>query len=294
MKSFKSLVFGGGGVRGLSYAGAIMAFEDTFKKKIHDSFVSFAGTSVGALFALICCLDVKTEDALEILDVIGLHEIFSKDFTWLLSNYALNSGASLSKAVSMLLGLRDLQPDITMSQLHKFTRKNLSITAVNIKNASVIHISHLNCPDIKVISAIMGSMALPPLFPPVSVHWNDTELLLADGALIDNFPIANYESESTLGIRTSWYIEPTNPMADISTYYTRILGILQLSLHSVQSAQCAKYTNLVSIDLGPIKADNPNINVKEFIFKGYRSAIAKFTNEKDSVQQELSPTKYLL
>jgi predicted acylesterase/phospholipase RssA len=281
-------------VRGLSYAGAIMAYEDTFKKKVYDSFSTFAGTSVGALFALICCLNVKTEDALDILDTIGLNEIFAKDFTWLLSNYALNSGACLNKVVTLLLGLRDLPADITMSQLHKFTRRSLSITAVNIKNASVLHITHLNCPDIKVISAIMGSMALPPLFPPVSVHWNDSELLLADGALIDNFPIGNFECDSTLGIRSSWYIEPTNPMADISTYYTRILGILQLSLHSMQSAQCSRYSNIVSIDLGPIKADNPDINVKEFIFKGYRSAIAKFTNEKDSIHEEISPTKYLL
>ena len=291
MEKFKTLVFGGGGVRGLSYAGAILAFEDTYRKKVHESFDTFSGTSVGSLFALACCLDIKPDDAIDILDKVGLSEIFAKDFTWLLSNYALNSGASLSKVVGLILSLKGLPPDISLQQLHKITRKNLVVTAVNIKNACVLHMNHLNCPDVKVVNAVMGSMALPPLFPPVSIHINEKEVLLADGALIDNFPIGQFDPETTMGIRTSWYIEPTNPMTDISTYYSRILGILQLSLHSVQTNQCAKY-NTVCIDLGPIKADNPDINIKEFIFIGYRSCIAKFSNL-NNYHEEAVPTKFL-
>jgi hypothetical protein len=269
-----------------------MAFEDTFGTSMHSSFINFAGTSVGALFALICCLDIKIDEAIDLLDKIGLDEIFSKDFTWLISNYALNSGSTLRLLVTKLLDLKGHSSDLTLKELHIMTKKNLVITAVNIKTASVLYMNHVDYPDVSVISAIMGSMALPPLFPPVNIKINDKDILVADGALIDNFPISQFDPDTTLGIKSSWYIEPTNPMQDLSTYYTRILGILQLSLHFSQAKLSSKYSNILCIDLGPIKADSTDINTKEFILKGYRSSMIRFTNT-NLKHQDIDPTKFL-
>ena len=53
------IVFSGGGVRGFSYVGACLAFLDTYKCTVGSHFKTFAGTSVGALFALITSAQVN-------------------------------------------------------------------------------------------------------------------------------------------------------------------------------------------------------------------------------------------
>ena len=61
ISQLETLVFSGGGVRGISYIGVILAFQDTYAKSMNEHFQRFVGTSVGALFALFCvdCFELK-------------------------------------------------------------------------------------------------------------------------------------------------------------------------------------------------------------------------------------------
>ena len=53
MRKIENLVFKGGGVLGIAYAGAIHALED---KGLLDNINSVAGTSAGSMVAIILCL----------------------------------------------------------------------------------------------------------------------------------------------------------------------------------------------------------------------------------------------
>jgi hypothetical protein len=269
----ENLVFSGGGVRGLAYVGALMAFEDTFTIEPYSHFKTFAGTSVGALFALACSIGVKVKDCLEAFQTVGLESIFAKDPSWLLSKYALNSGDALQSLVIKILEMGHFSASTTFGGLYTATKKHLVITVIDIQTASTLYLDHKNeGRDMPVLKGIMGSMALPPLFPTVQ-HQN---LMMMDGGLLDNFPLALFPPEKTLGIRTTWYIDSAGPMTDISAYYMRILSILQLTMHSMLCSVQMHYENNIYIDLGPIKADEHTLDVKDVIFSGYRAAIARF------------------
>ena len=62
-------IFGGGAIRGLAYLGALRAM-----KEIGVQIKSFAGSSVGAVFAAYASLDYTYED-IHIYGVIGKPEI---------------------------------------------------------------------------------------------------------------------------------------------------------------------------------------------------------------------------
>jgi hypothetical protein len=288
-----AIVFSGGGIRGLSYVGALMAFEDTYHVKPSEHFKKFAGTSVGSVFALACAIDADIQSAIQTFYTVGLETIFDKNPAWLLTNFALNDGQALKDVVGKMLESKGFSASTTMLELYQKTGRHLIITVIELLTSNTLYLDHTNeGSDMPVLKAMMGSMALPPLFPPVTHISSGTQLLMMDGGLLDNFPIALFKPENTLGLRTTWYIEPGNPMTDINAYYTRILSILQLTMHSMQTSVSTRYANIIYIDLGPITADSSNVDSKEIIFKGYRSAISKFSNLSPNLFVE-RPTKFL-
>jgi hypothetical protein len=283
----KNLVFAGGGVRGIAYSGALMAFEDTYKIKVNQHFMSFAGSSVGSLYALVSILDLDVSIVPKILSTYGLSDIFMKDPTCLLTHYALNTGESLKNVVAHLLNLGSCTAETTFKELFVKTGKKLIVVTVDINSARTLYLDHTNDgTDMPVIRAIMGSMALPPLFP--AVVWKT--MLLADGGLAENFALSIFPPSETMGLKTSWYIMPGNPMSDIASYYTRILAILQMPMHSIQSMGEEDY-QIIEIDLGCVKPDNADVDVQSLIFKGYRAAIGAFTKTIPTLNGD--PTRFL-
>jgi hypothetical protein len=287
-----TIVFSGGGVRGLSYSGVLLAFKDTYGVSISEHFKTFAGTSVGAFFALACTISVEVHDALEAFRKIGLETIFAKDPTWLLTNFALNNGDALKSLVVTILASKKISPGITMGELYEKTSKTLVITVVDMLTSAVLYLDHTNeGRDMPVVNAIMGSMALPPLFPPVRHTIGSSQLIMMDGGILDTFPLAKFEKEKTLGLRTSWYIDGS-PLTDISNYYTRVLSILQLSMHSIQNSITETYPYLIYIDLGAMRSDDASIDPNELVFKGYRAAITRFASANSKPFSEV-PTRFL-
>lgn len=293
IQGLDTIVFSGGGVRGLSYAGVLLAFKDTYATTVGAHFSKFAGSSVGAFFAMVCAIDVDVSEALDAFKNVGLEAIFSKDPTWLLTNFALNNGDSLRNLVTRIVVSKGYHSTITLGELYHKTKKTLIITVVDLLTSAVHYLDHINeGRDVPVVDAIMGSMALPPLFPPVAHAIGSKQILMMDGGLLDTFPLAKFEASKTLGIRSSWYIDPS-PVTDISSYYTRVLSILQLSMHSIQSSITETYPYVIFIDLGTIKADDTNVDPNSLVFKGYRAAISRFANSKSIVAHSEDPTKFL-
>lgn len=293
LESLDTIVFSGGGTRGLSYIGTLMAFQDIYNKTPGSHFKTFVGTSVGAIFALVSLLDIDLEKALGLFETIGLEKIFDRDVTWLLTNFALSNGDTLKGLLESILGLRALSSSVTFYELYEKTKKRLVITVVDLLTASVVYLDHENQGrDMPIVKALLGSMALPPLFPPVHYSFGGSQLLMSDGGLLDNFPVAKWDPQTTLGIRTTWYIDPSVPTTDVYAYYTRVLSILQLTMHVIQSTVASDYPNVLCIDLGPLKAQDISVDMKQLIFQGYRASMAYFSTGRSTNDLDL-PTKYL-
>jgi len=291
ISKLKTLVFSGGGIRGASYVGALLAFSDTYNVQAADHFSTFAGSSVGSLVALACCIGLDMNLMFEKFSEIGSSNMFAKDPTWLLTHYSLSNGDTLKAFLVKLLQSKGLPELITFSELHQITKKELIVTAVNLNTTDVHYFSHTNeGHDVPVVKAVMGSMALPPIFPAV-VHNNFT---LIDGGLLDNFPLRRFDKDTTLGMCTAWYIEPGSCMKDISSYYSRIFSIMQLPLHSSQASVTSAYPYVIFIDLGSVNADSLSVEPKELVFRGYRAAVARFSTQVCSSKSNAQdPKKYL-
>jgi len=291
-----TVVFAGGGTRGLAYVGTLMAFQDVYHKTIGSHFKTFVGTSVGALFALVCLLDIDVTAALDVFESIGLEKIFDRDVTWLLTNFALNNGETLRGLILQFLSMKGLTSQCTFQDLFAKFNKTFVVTVVDLVTSSVLYLDHTNeGHDMPIVKAVMGSMALPPVFPPVAhTFGTSTSILMSDGGLLDNFPVARFERHKTLGIRTTWYLDPTNPSNDISAYYVRVLSILQLTMHVMQSTVASEYPNVVCIDLGPVKANEIHVDTKTIILHGYRSAIVRFSSKESLLTILDLPQKYFV
>jgi predicted acylesterase/phospholipase RssA len=283
-----TIVFSGGGVKGFSYIGIMMSFFDTFKITVGSHFKTFAGTSVGALFALVSFLDLDTRECLKVFQEIGLDSIFSKDPSCLISAYALNDGKHLETLITNILSLASLGPNTTLKDLReKWPTKRLVVSVIDLMNANTLYLDFENIGDIPVAKAILGSMALPPMFPPVPYGKGKCKILMTDGGLLENSSFALFEPQSTLVVSVTWYIDKS-PIQDIATYYARIVSILQLGTHDVQERILSKYPFKIIVDLGDVRVDQTNVNINEIIFAGYRAAAARVDTT------NYNPAKFLL
>jgi predicted acylesterase/phospholipase RssA len=265
-----------------------MSFFDTFKITIGSHFKTFAGTSVGALFALVSFLDLDTRECLKVFQEIGLENIFSKDPSCLISAYALNDAKHLETLIINILALSNLSPSTTLKDLKdKWPSKRLVVSVIDLMNANTLYLDFETLGDMPVVKAILGSMALPPMFPPVPYGKGKTKILMTDGGILENSSFALFEPLKTLVVSVTWYIDKT-PIQDIATYYSRILGILQLGTHDVQERILSKYPFKVIVDLGDVRVDQTNININEIIFAGYRAAAARVDTT------NYNPAKFLL
>ena len=181
-------VFGGGGIRGMCYIGAIKAL-----KELDISINSIAGSSVGAVFAALYAAGYNECEIQELF--------FDFNFNMFRDiNIGLfNSDFSLSKGEIFLDWLREKiankvkhqkadEPEkITFSDL----KQDLYILTLDLNTNMPYVFSKETTPDEEVAFAVRCSACLPGLMKPVSYNG----MLLVDGDLIKSWPACKIYSE---------------------------------------------------------------------------------------------------
>ena len=232
-----ALVLAGGGAKGVAYVGVLNYLRGTeHGKNIYEGINKFAGSSAGALFALIFYLDFSEEEAQQILDMINWSEFLDSEVPLLelLKNkeelksfenigkilgkipakYGLVEGKNLrifiaNKILQDHLNRHNIKKSdggyvngeqITFGELKGYVKqitgkeKDLSIFACSTNYNSLAHFSAERTPDIKVVDAILGSMAIPFIFKPVRFE-ND---LFIDGGTANNYPIDFWDDDPNI------------------------------------------------------------------------------------------------
>ena len=174
-------VFGGGGIRGMCYIGAISAL-----KELDIQINSLAGSSVGAVFA---SLFAAGYDELQIKDLF-LDFNFNM-FRDLNINF-FDNDLSISKGEIFLDWLRDkisskvwgqnssARKSVTFSDL----KTDLHILTLDLNTNMPYIFSKKTTPDVDIAFAVRCSAGLPGLMKPVSYNG----MLLVDGDLIKSWP----------------------------------------------------------------------------------------------------------
>lgn len=176
-------LFGGGAIRGLSYVGAVKAFEE-FKIDM----VKIGGSSVGAIFAALLAVGYNSEE---------LNDAFLRVNFNLFKDISIGIGPlfALSKGEVFLEWVRDLieskfygkkyQKGLNAAVTFKDLKKDLVIITTDLGNFECKEFSKKATPDYEVASAVRISCCMPGLMKPIEYN----NRLLVDGDLQKSWPM---------------------------------------------------------------------------------------------------------
>ena len=215
----ENLVFEGGGARGAAYQGAIKALGE---RGILPKIKRVAGSSAGALTAIIVALGYTADEAQEVMAKVNLKDLVKDQKIWgkiksLAIKKHVDDGELLLDKIRKVIKTRVLEifdkfPDnlklteiriklnidcITFGDLQAIAEacpeaniKDLTITGTRVANkkASLVCFNEKNTKDMEIALAGRISASIPIFFKPIILK-HDRHAKYYDGGCLANFPM---------------------------------------------------------------------------------------------------------
>ncbi len=202
MSQFKNLVFEGGGVKGIAYAGALQVLE---AQGIIPEIQRVAGTSAGAITAALVALGASSQDVFNIVGNTKFREFMDdsfgvlRDLDRLRHDYGWYKGDAfadwMQKQVYALGG--DL--NLTFAQLAQRATatggrcKQLYTVGTNLSLQMPIVYSAETTPDVPIWQAVRISMSIPLFFAAVKAPASSQ--ICVDGGVSWNYPLDLFDDK---------------------------------------------------------------------------------------------------
>ena len=176
-------IFGGGGIRGVAYAGALRSLVEQ-----DIQIVGLAGSSVGAVFSSLYVAGYSCDELEDIF--INLKMDIFKDI-----NFNFGKDFALSKGDAFYAWIRDLIESKFYGENYekgkmepvkfKDIEHNYIVLSTNLTDSTYKEFSKHTTPDAEVAHAVRASVSMPGLFRPV---YQDGEIIV-DGDLMKSWPL---------------------------------------------------------------------------------------------------------
>ena len=226
------LSVGSSGPRGVGYLGVLSALEEHSASTQGVSFSEWVqnlkgliGTSGGSILCLCLVLGMEVSKIEETLSepLSSLRSIAPcVDVGLLYSSFGMETGEAFRSYCREIIRSSGIQEDVTLSSLHKLTKKDFVCVTTNLTQSRVEYLSHLTTPHLKVVDAVYMSCCVPILFTPF--EWEGS--LYVDGVLSDNLPFHHFPKEKTFVLGMTMKRE--SDIRDMRTYVHRLI---MLSTH---------------------------------------------------------------
>ncbi len=176
-------IFGGGGIRGTAYVGAVQALNE-----LGIEIDGCAGSSVGAVFAALYTIGYTTEELKELFYKTNF-DIFRDINIDILKVFAITKGDYFQNWIKELIEKKfygenyteGKNPPVRFSDLDK----KLVVLSVNLSDSTYHEFSKECTPDVEIAYAIRASVSIPGFFKPVEYNGK----YLVDGDLIKSWPL---------------------------------------------------------------------------------------------------------
>ncbi|MBC8154367.1 MAG: patatin-like phospholipase family protein [Bacteroidetes bacterium] len=221
---YKNIVFEGGGVRGIAYAGALTVLENRGKLRAVER---VGGTSVGAITALLLALGYTTAEMKAILTDLNIQQFndgrgfFIGGFHRMARRYGWYRGERLEKWIDMLIVRKTGNAALTFADLHQRHRqqpafKDLYVTGTNLTTQKGVVFSHEHTPTMTLKTTVRISLSVPMYFGAVFMDADNRIVpkpkkgqayqVLVDGGLTANYPLDLFDTNEqpnpeTLGLK---------------------------------------------------------------------------------------------
>jgi predicted acylesterase/phospholipase RssA len=181
-KHIKHIVLSGGAYLGLYEMGVLKyLFDKEFLNM--DNIESVYGTSIGAFIAVLLLLDIEYDKIIEYFIERPWHkaiEITPNMIFDILTKKGLLDSSIFKISLEPLFKLKSYDIEITLQEFYNTTKKTLYMYSCQVNTMTVIEISHISHPDLKLIDALHMSCCIPYLFQPV---WFQDSYMI-DGGLV--------------------------------------------------------------------------------------------------------------
>jgi predicted acylesterase/phospholipase RssA len=219
----RRLVFSGGGIRVISYIGALQVFhEHNLLKHVKE----FCGVSAGGLTALMLALgySLPTLERFTFhFDFSNIRSIDPETIFTVTDTFGIDDGAELDKLLCKILFHKGFGPTTTFGDLAASGKcAGLRVWAADIQYMNLLEFSARTTPNIEVRFALRASMAIPFYFIPL--RHPETGTLLVDGGVLDNYPISvltEEESEESIGLTFDFSEKPMT-ITNVGDFLSRI------------------------------------------------------------------------
>lgn len=194
---FKNLVFEGGGVKGIAYAGAMEVLES---KGIVQNIKRVGGTSAGAINALLFGLNYSNDDTKEIISSLDFRKFmddswgYLRDSARLIEKFGWYKGEFFRGWISDLIAQKTGNRESTFKDLHdqsgKMGFREIYMMGTNLSTRFSEVFSYEHTPRMPVADAVRISMSIPLFFAAVRSTRED---VYVDGGVLENFPVKLFD-----------------------------------------------------------------------------------------------------
>jgi NTE family protein len=254
----ENLVFKGGGVLGIAYAGAIEALE---KEGILSQVKRTAGTSAGAVAAVLISLGYSSNEIVKVLGNTNFKK-FQDDLNplKLTKKYGLYRGEKLLKWVQDIIHQKTGNKDLTFAELENQGYKTLKVFASDLNTTSLTEFSCDKTPNVKIAESIRASMSIPLFFD----AWKfpdekPNNHIYVDGGVLYNYPITAFgDLDKTLG----FFID-INELDD-GLDFNDVSSYLKHLFRTVLNAQDVDFFKTLESDKTTVIIKNKGIAITNF------------------------------
>jgi len=289
-------IFEGGGVRGISFVGAICCLEE----KGYE-FQRLAGTSAGAIMAALLAVGYTGKELSVIMDT---------DFNKFLDRDALQAIPLLGIPLGLLFEKGMYQGDYIeewMQELLKAKGKTkfrdvmpegksrLKIIASDISKKEIMIIPDdlpkygIDPLEFEIAKAVRMSAGIPLFFNPVIIKYNHCASYIVDGGVLSNFPVWIFDVDDTPGWPTFGFklvdSSASNCSAGKTDLLTYVLDILEAMLGVDQSIYLRDKDSVRTISIPTLGIQSTDFNLSQgdrfqLYLSGYESC-KKFLKQWD-------------
>lgn len=268
-----TIYFNGGAIRGIGYIGFLYYLE---KNDLIKNIKTMRGTSMGALVLAFYLLGYDSKSMIKKLIELDLTEIIDIEFSKVLNRSSFLEGKGMKKILKKFIKCKNCK-DITFSQLYTKSGIHFTVTGSDIINYKSVNFNHETSPDMKLITALRITSAIPFVFPPI--RYKDG--LFTDGCLFDMFN-QNYDNDNLLYVCVSDRKEVVEENTPLYKFGPMIIGGLFRYLSEIMIDKCKNSIELQldeNIDNFDFGANNDKLI--SLFNQGYESSMEFFEEKKN-------------
>jgi NTE family protein len=261
----KNIVFKGGGVLGIAYAGAIEIMEE---KQLLQQVERVAGTSAGAITAALLSLRYN---AAEILQIVNATDFKSFEDGWdplrIPTKYGLYKGDAFLAWMQKRITDKGLSANATFQDFANKGCRDLHVFAADLNIKGLAHFSLQTTPDTIVAEAVRSSMSIPLFFK----AWTFTNSkpnnhVYVDGGTIYNFPITIFDNGDAANPETmGFYLTDLHNQApDSNLEYDQLLQYVKNLFETLLDSQEIDFEHDADEEHRTVVIDNLGISATNF------------------------------